>query len=205
MAEVQSKTYMIRFARESDVPEILNMINELAIYEKELDSVQATHESLLSTLSFPIAGEDNSTSPTSTAAAAPGSGSGSGSNSVKIFTPGFARTILIFSSSSARPAGMALYFTNYSTWRSAPGIYLEDLFVRPEFRGRGLGKALLSALARECVAIGGKRLEWSVLKWNEPSIQFYQSRAVGAKRMEEWVGMRVEGDGLIELGEGGDV
>lgn len=69
---------------------------------------------------------------------------------------------------------------------------MEDLFVRPEFRGRGYGKRLLGELARETVKVGGKRLEWSVLKWNEPSLKFYES--LGAKRMDEWVGMRVEGD-----------
>lgn len=92
---------------------------------------------------------------------------------------------------------MALYFTNYSTWRAAPGIYLEDLFIRPAYRKRGYGKRLLGELAREVVGIGGKRLEWSVLKWNEPSIKFYEG--LGAKAMEEWVGMRVDGEGLERM------
>ena len=70
------------------------------------------------------------------------------------------------------PAGMALFFHNYSTWRAAPGIYLEDLFVREKYRGRGYGTALIAALAREVVSINGGRLEWSVLKWNTPSIKF---------------------------------
>jgi GNAT superfamily N-acetyltransferase len=97
---------------------------------------------------------------------------------------------------------MALYFYNYSTWRSAPGIYLEDLYVRQSERGKGYGKALLQALARETVKVGGKRLEWSVLKWNEPSLRFYES--IGASRMEEWVGMRVDGVALGRLaGEDG--
>lgn len=95
---------------------------------------------------------------------------------------------------------MALYFYNYSTWRARPGIYLEDLFVRKSERGRGYGKALLVALAQEVVAMDGGRLEWSVLKWNEPSIKFYE--AIGAKMMSEWVGMRVEGDALIKLARG---
>lgn len=95
---------------------------------------------------------------------------------------------------------MALYFNNYSTWRAAPGIYLEDLFVRPEYRGRGYGKRLLQELAREVKRIEGERLEWSVLKWNEPSIEFYEG--IGAKRMEEWVGMRIEDDGLEKMAEG---
>lgn len=97
---------------------------------------------------------------------------------------------------------MALFFNNYSTWRAAPGIYLEDLFVRPEFRGQGYGKRLLGELALEVKKIGGKRLEWSVLKWNEPSIKFYKS--VGAQQMEEWVGMRVDTEaGLGKIGAWG--
>ncbi len=94
---------------------------------------------------------------------------------------------------------MALYFHNYSTWRAAPGIYLEDLFIRPEYRGRGYGTALLRRLARETVEVGGKRLEWSVLKWNEPSIRFYEG--MGARMMSEWVGMRVDGEGLERMAE----
>lgn len=94
-------------------------------------------------------------------------------------------------------AGMALYFYNYSTWRARPGIYLEDLFVRPALRGKGYGKRLLVELAREVVAMSGGRLEWAVLKWNEPSIRFYES--VGARMMSEWVGMRVDGEGLVKL------
>jgi GNAT superfamily N-acetyltransferase len=92
---------------------------------------------------------------------------------------------------------MALYFYNYSTWRSKPGIYLEDLFVKPSERGKGYGKRLLVALAQEVVAMGGARLEWSVLKWNEPSIKFYES--IGAVAMNEWVGMRVDRKGLDKL------
>lgn len=92
---------------------------------------------------------------------------------------------------------MALYFYNYSTWRSKPGIYLEDLFVQPSQRGRGYGKRLLTELAKEVVAMNGGRLEWSVLKWNEPSIKFYES--IGAQGMNEWMTMRVTGDGLTKL------
>jgi len=76
------------------------------------------------------------------------------------------------------------------------------LFIRPEYRGRGYGKALLRRLAQETEAIGGKRLEWSVLKWNEPSLKFYEG--IGAVRMEEWVGMRVDGERLGELAGGGE-
>lgn len=92
---------------------------------------------------------------------------------------------------------MALYFTNYSTWRVAPGISLEDLFVRPEYRGKGYGTLLLRQLAKETKMIGGKRLEWSVLNWNEPSIRFYEG--IGATMMSEWVSMRVDGEALQKI------
>jgi GNAT superfamily N-acetyltransferase len=95
---------------------------------------------------------------------------------------------------------MALYFYNYSTWRSAPGVYLEDLYVDPSERGKGYGFKLLQYLAAEVVKIGGRRLEWSVLKWNEPSIRFYKQ--IGAKEMVEWAKMMVEGEALVKLGGG---
>ncbi|KAL8922217.1 MAG: hypothetical protein Q9208_005296 [Pyrenodesmia sp. 3 TL-2023] len=167
----------VRFATESDVPTILSLIHDLASYENALSSVHATSSSLLSTLSFP-------------------------SNP----NPGYARTLLIFppnNSDEEECAGLALYFHNYSTWRAAPGIYLEDLFVRPAFRGKGYGKRLLGELARETKRLGGERLEWSVLKWNEPSLRFYES--LGARTMRGWVVMRVddlEGDGEGEEGGG---
>jgi len=94
-------------------------------------------------------------------------------------------------------AGFSLWFYNYSTFRGRHGIHLEDLFVRPAFRGRGVGKALLVNLARRCVAEGLPRFQWSVLDWNTPSIEFYES--LGAKRMPEWIGCRVEGEALAEL------
>lgn len=155
----------------------------------------ATESSLLTTLSFP---------------------SSSGTK------PGYARTLLIYppppppSHSPLRDndepledcAGLALYFHNYSTWRAAPGVYLEDLFIRPKYRGRGYGKRLLGELALETKRVGGQRLEWSVLKWNEPSLKFYGG--LGARRMEGWVAMRVDdlkGEGEGEQGgeEGGEL
>lgn len=159
------------------MPLILSLIHELAAYEKATSSVLATEASLLKTLSFP-------SNPSS----------------------GYAKTLLLLAPHppsiashlpSPQCAGMALYFTNYSTWRAAPGIYLEDLFVRPEYRGRGYGKRLLQELAKETKRIGGKRFEWSVLKWNEPSIKFY--KAIGAQQMDEWVGMRVDDEALDRM------
>jgi GNAT superfamily N-acetyltransferase len=93
--------------------------------------------------------------------------------------------------------GLALFFTNFSTWTGKPGLYLEDLFVMPAARGSGLGKALLVHLAGIAVARGYGRFEWSVLDWNAPAIGFY--RALGAKPMDEWTVMRVEGDALGAL------
>lgn len=95
------------------------------------------------------------------------------------------------------PQGFALFFHNFSTFEGRPGLYLEDLFVRPEARGSGLGKALLAHLAQLCVTRDCARLEWSVLDWNIPAIGFYQN--LGAKLMDEWTIMRVDGDALTEL------
>lgn len=100
-----------------------------------------------------------------------------------------------------RAAGFALFFQNYSTWRGRPGIWLEDLFVREECRGRGTGRALLRAVGRLAVERGCGRLEFSVLDWNAPAIGFY--RSLGAVPMSEWTVFRFEGDALARLG-GGD-
>ncbi|MGV3512156.1 MAG: GNAT family N-acetyltransferase [Novosphingobium sp.] len=99
-----------------------------------------------------------------------------------------------------KPQGFALFFHNFSTFEGKPGIYLEDLFVQPEARGSGLGKALLSHLAALAVERDCARLEWSVLDWNEPAIGFYKS--LGARMMDEWTVMRVDGDALAQLGAG---
>lgn len=101
-----------------------------------------------------------------------------------------------------RPAGMALWFLNFSTWEGKPGIYLEDLFVRPAFRGKGIGIALLRQLAQRAVEEGWSRFCWQVLDWNTPSIEFYEAH--GAKVMREWLPCRVEGEALRQLAEGAD-
>ena len=95
------------------------------------------------------------------------------------------------------PVGFALWFLNFSTFSGRSGIYLEDLFVRPAFRGKGIGKALMVHLARRCVAEGWSRLQWSVLDWNAPSIAFYKS--LGGVLMDEWTVVRVSGDALARL------
>ncbi|KAF9377404.1 hypothetical protein CPB97_010221 [Podila verticillata] len=166
----------IRPATPSDVGAILALIHDLARYEREPTStVEATEDSLLNTLRFT---PRHSTS------------------------QNLASCLLAFLPSSPEPVGFALYFTNYSTWRGKGGIYLEDLFVKESVRGQKVGKRLLGELAREVAQMNGGRLEWSVLKWNEPSIQFYKS--LGAVVMDEWHTMRVDGEALIKLSKDGE-
>ena len=99
---------------------------------------------------------------------------------------------------AGEPVGFALWYLTFSSWRGVQGIYLLDLFVRPEARGSGHGKALLTELARICVERGYERLEWSVLDWNEPSIAFY--KALGARPQDEWTVYRLTDTALQELG-----
>lgn len=99
--------------------------------------------------------------------------------------------------SGAEVLGCAIWFLNYSTWTGTHGIYLEDLFVKPQARGLGLGKALLAGLAREAVDQGYRRVDWSVLDWNTPSIDFYKS--LGATPQDEWTGYRLTGEALTQL------
>jgi GNAT superfamily N-acetyltransferase len=96
--------------------------------------------------------------------------------------------------------GFAVYFFNYSTWQGRNGLYLEDLYVSPEYRGMGAGKALLQYLAREAVALNCGRFEWSVLDWNTPAIDFYES--IGAKAQSEWIRYRLDGAALLQFANG---
>ena len=164
----------IRPAVPADIPEILAFIRELAEYEREPASAIATPADLLRDGFGP--------------------------------TPRFHCLIAELSSTDNQqpatdnlptPAGFALYFHNYSTWRGNAGIFLEDLFVRPVFRGRGIGKALIAAVAAIAVAEGCSRFEWAVLDWNTPAIDFYNS--LGATPMSEWTTMRLSGDALPAL------
>jgi GNAT superfamily N-acetyltransferase len=99
------------------------------------------------------------------------------------------------------PAGLAVWFLNFSTFRGRHGLYLEDIFVRPALRGRGVGKALMTQLARRCVEKGWARFEWTVLDWNEPSIEFYKS--IGANVMDEWKICRMSGEALTRFASQG--
>lgn len=101
-----------------------------------------------------------------------------------------------------KPVGLALFFTNFSTFRGAAGLYLEDIFVLPEYRGRGIGKGLFQRLAELAVERGCGRLDWAVLDWNAPAIGFYKS--LGARSMDEWTVFRLEDDALKRLGTPGN-
>ena len=117
-----------------------------------------------------------------------------------LFAPG-ATTRCDIAEWDGEVAGQAIWFTNFSTFRGRSGLYLEDLYVRPGFRGRGIGRALLALLARRCQENGWPRLEWVVLDWNRPAIDFY--RALGAEVGNDWRLCRLDGDALAALAAGG--
>jgi GNAT superfamily N-acetyltransferase len=107
---------------------------------------------------------------------------------------------VLLAESEGETIGFAFYFFTYSTWRGRRCLYLEDVFVRPQFRAQGAGLALMRALAREALANDCPRFSWQVLDWNEPAIAFYEK--LGAKLQPEWVNFRIEGDALARLAEG---
>ncbi len=119
----------------------------------------------------------------------------------QLFGPDPAAEVLI-AEWAGKPAGFALYFRNFSTFIGKPGLYLEDLFVHPEFRDKGIGKALIRAVAQEVRRRGYARFEWSVLNWNEPAIGFYQ--ALGAQPMNGWTVYRLCGEALHKFATGSD-
>jgi GNAT superfamily N-acetyltransferase len=154
-----------RPATPSDVPEMLRLIVELAVYEKEPEAVKTTEDDLRRAL--------------------------------------FADAPAVFATvvdgdAPGELAGLAVWFLTFSTWEGVHGIHLEDLYVAPAHRGRGLGKALLARLAEEAVARGLARVEWAVLDWNEPSIGFY--RSLGATSMDGWTTFRLDGEALRSVG-----
>jgi GNAT superfamily N-acetyltransferase len=163
---------LVRFATAADVPLILEFIRELAVYEKLLDEVQATEARLAATL-FPATDRP-------------------AAECVLAFVPDEPSPSV--PDAALRPAGFALFFPNYSTFLARPGLYLEDLFVKPEYRGRGIGRALLVHLAKIAGERGCGRMEWAVLDWNAPAIAFYES--LGATRMPQWQICRLTGPAL---------
>ncbi|MCU0759965.1 MAG: GNAT family N-acetyltransferase [Steroidobacteraceae bacterium] len=159
---------VIRPARPDDAPLVMELIRDLARYEKLLDDVDADESMIAAALFAP---------------------------QPRVFcdvaewtAPGRDTPVA---------AGFALWFYNFSTFRGRHGIYLEDLFVRPEYRGRGIGRELLVRLARRCVDEDLGRLEWAVLDWNEPALRFYAS--LGAAGLKEWIPHRVTGAALAAL------
>ena len=153
----------IRPAKREEVGEVLQLIQDLATYEKAPDQVEASEDDLLNTI--------------------------------------FAKDPRVFCDLvevDGQIAGMAIWFLNYSTWQAKHGIYLEDLYIKPEFRARGYGKALLKHLAQICDKEGYGRLQWWVLDWNSPAIEFYKS--LGAEAMDEWTVYRTSGQALKDLG-----
>jgi GNAT superfamily N-acetyltransferase len=117
-----------------------------------------------------------------------------------LFGPRPYAEVAIAEDGDGRPLGFALFFHNFSTFLGLPGIYLEDLYVRPDKRGRGAGRALLEHVARVARERGCGRLDWSVLNWNDPAIGFY--RRLGARPNSDWTGYRLEGDALARLASG---
>jgi GNAT superfamily N-acetyltransferase len=154
--------FQIRPARVEDVPVILQLIRDLATYERAPNEVTATEEQLVEVLF----GQRPA-----------------------------AEVLLAFEGES--PVGFALFFHNFSTWLGRPGLYLEDLFVKPEKRGKGYGRALLVELAKIARDRGCGRMEWAVLDWNEPALKFY--RSLGARPMDEWTVFRLTRDGIEKL------
>jgi GNAT superfamily N-acetyltransferase len=195
-APTSNPAYKIRYATQADVPAILTLLRELAEYEQQLSSCKTTEEMLLATLSFPIDRSPSFPSPVKPVE----------------FTKGYARTLLIYPNEQPDTiAGIAVYFPNYSTW-TGPGIYVEDMVITASQRGKGYGKALLSALAREvggCEGVKGVndygmgRLQWSVLDWNKRGIDLFLSDDVGAFVKKEYVGCQVDGEKLGRLARRG--
>ena len=159
--------FQIRPARVNDVPIILQLIRDLATYERAPDEVVATEEQLIDVFfgERPVA-----------------------------------EVLLAFEREST--VGFAVYFYSFSTWLGRPGLYLEDLFVKPEKRGKGYGRSLLVELAKIARDRGCGRMEWAVLNWNEPAIKFY--RTLGAKPMDEWTVFRLTREEIAKLANGAD-
>ncbi|MFJ4407789.1 GNAT family N-acetyltransferase [Streptomyces sp. NPDC088910] len=181
---------MIRTATPDDVPVIHALIRELAEYERALEEARATQEQLHAALFGPdaVAHALIAEEPAKPAAdgaddgSSEGEGEGAGSDS---------------GAGAGTVVGFALWFRNFSTWTGTPGLYLEDLYVRPQARGGGHGKALLAALAAVCVERGYERFEWAVLDWNEKALGVY--RSIGARPQDEWTVQRLSGPALAEL------
>ena len=161
---MNKRNFEIRDATIADIPIILQLICDLATYERAPNDVVATKEGL---------------------------------HEVLFGAEPAAKVVIAFE--NTEPVGFAVYFFNFSTWLGRPGLYLEDLFVKPEMRGRGYGRALLVHLAKIARDHNCGRMEWAVLTWNEPAIQFYKKLA--AVSLDEWRVFRLTSDGIGRLAE----
>ncbi len=186
---------MIRRARPADVPAIHGLIRDLAAYERSLPEVTGTEEQLRESLFG--GGRPTGGSP----GVVPQGQHTGGSRGVVPQGQHTAEPAVFahVADHDGKVVGFALWFLNYSTWLCTHGIYLEDLYVRPDMRGQGYGRQLLAALAALCVERGYGRLEWWVLDWNEPALGFY--RSLGAEPMSDWTVHRLTGRALAELAE----
>jgi GNAT superfamily N-acetyltransferase len=156
--------FSIRPARPEDAELLINLVRELAVYEKLEQFVRATPDDFRRHLFGPQPAAE-----------------------------------AVIADADGTPAGFALWHGTFSTFRGRPGLYLEDIFVRPAYRGRGIGKALLATVASRAVAIEAGKLEWSVLNWNAPALGFY--RSLGAWPMDEWTVYRIDGEELRQLAQ----
>ena len=161
---MNKRNFEIRDATVADIPIILQLIRNLATYERAPNDVVATEEDL---------------------------------HEVLFVAEPAAKVVIAFE--NTEPVGFAVYFFNFSTWLGRPGLYLEDLFVKPEMRGRGYGRALLVHLAKIARDHNCGRMEWAVLTWNEPAIEFYKK--LGAVSLNDWRVFRLTTDGIAKLSE----
>ncbi|KVI05027.1 probable acetyltransferase NATA1-like [Cynara cardunculus var. scolymus] len=196
----------IRLATKADVPVIHKMIYQMAVFERLADQCSATEPSLSATLfskdnpfeSFTVFLIEVSTTPFPSSSIAHHSKFTPIHKTLNLDYPISDPELEVFKSSTTEAgvvvAGFVLFFPNYSTFLAKPGFYIEDLFVRESYRRKGLGKMLLSAVARQAVAMGYGRVEWVVLDWNTNAIKFYEE--MGANVMQEWRVCRLTGDAL---------
>ncbi|WP_037913068.1 GNAT family N-acetyltransferase [Actinacidiphila yeochonensis] len=193
---------MIRAATPEDVPAIHAMVRELAAFEKAPHEARATVEQLHAALFGPdpvasaLVAVDGPADGFSGPAGASGSAADAPTGEEAAEETGAEAGT---ETGAFEPVGFALWFRNFSTWTGTPGLYLEDLYVRPEWRGAGHGGALLAELAAVCVERGYERFEWSVLDWNEKALAVY--RSIGALPQDEWTVQRLGGPALRALAE----
>ncbi|KAI0599518.1 acetyltransferase [Biscogniauxia sp. FL1348] len=184
---MSSPDVAIRHARLEDAPVILSLLQEHAEHQSTYEYTSSPLVATLETVQNTIAFAPPATSGTTVQS----------SNPTESLSPSRPARCLLLTNTAGDAVGLAVYFYSYSSWRSRPGVHVEDLYIKSSERGKGLGKRLLAALAREVLAVGGERLEWEVIKRNAPSIRFYEG--LGAELLNEQAGMRLTGEELQKL------